>query len=149
MGRKRQAVATPSTTLLARPASDDDLAAYCPDLDQWPRSWRVEERDLLPGQQIVDCFKPFLHHLLSQDLSRKTLRKHRDNLWLLGGELIRDLHDSPGLRRRSIKELVFAALENDGGPLISHNASEEEQRSFDSTCRRFYRFLIGAPLLQK
>jgi hypothetical protein len=125
------------------------LAAYCPDLDQWPRSWRVEERDLLPGQQIVECFKPFLRHLRSQGLSRKTLSKHRDNLWLLGGELITDLHDSPGLRRRPIEELVFATLEDEAGPLISHNASEAEQRSFDSTCRRFYRFLIGAQILQK
>jgi len=44
-----------------------------------------EARDLLPGQQMVECFKPFLRHLLSLNLSAKTLRKHRDNLWLLGG----------------------------------------------------------------
>jgi hypothetical protein len=28
----------------------------------------------------------------------------------------------------------------DGGPLI-HNGSEDEQRSFDSTCRKFHSFL--------
>ena len=38
--------------------------------------------------------KPLLRHLLRLELSRKTLRKHRDNLWLLGGELILDLHDT-------------------------------------------------------
>jgi len=47
----------------------------------------VEARDLAPGQQLVKCFKPFLRHLLSSNLSAKTLRKHRDNLWLLGGEI--------------------------------------------------------------
>ena len=78
-----------------RAAVDDELAAYCPDLEQWPRRWMYEERDLSPGQQIVECFKPFLRHLLSSGLSRKTLRKHRDNLWLLGGELILDLHEGP------------------------------------------------------
>src|SRR6516164_9895055 len=68
----------------ARPAAaDDELAAYCPDLDQWPTSWMYEERDLSPGRQIVKCFKPFLHHLLSRGLSRKSLRQHRDNLWLI------------------------------------------------------------------
>ncbi len=100
-----------------------------------------EERDLSHGQQIVECFKPFLRHLLSLALSRKTLRMHRDNLWILGGELISDLHETPRLRKRPTDQLVLAVLNDEGGPLISHGESEEQQRSFDSTCRRFYRFL--------
>jgi hypothetical protein len=35
----------------------------------------------------------------------------------------------------------LAALDDEGGPLLSHRASEEEQRSFDSTCRKLLRFL--------
>ena len=128
----------------AEPSSDEDLAAYCPDLDQWPRSWRYEDRDVLPGQQMVDCFKPFLRHLLSSDLSRKTLRKHRDNLWALGGEIISMLHETPKLRKRPMADVVSAALSEEGGPLLSHHQSEEEQRSFDSTCRKFLRFLKDA-----
>jgi hypothetical protein len=50
-------------------AADDELAACCPDLDQWPTSWMYEERDLSPGRQIVQCFKPFLHDLLSRGLT--------------------------------------------------------------------------------
>ena len=46
-----------------------------------------EERDLSHGQQMVECFKPFLRHLVSSGQSRKTLRSHRDNLWILGGEI--------------------------------------------------------------
>jgi hypothetical protein len=121
-------------------SADDELAACCPDLDQWPGSWRYEERDLSPGQQIVECFKPFLRHLLSLDLSRKTLRKHRDNLWLLGGEIISDLHETPRLRKRPIGEVLLAALDDEDGPLISR-ASEDQQRSFDATCRKLHRFL--------
>ena len=104
----------------------------------------VEARDLPPGQQMVDCFKPFLQHLLSSKLSGKTLRKHRDNLWLLGGEIISDLHESPRLRKRPMAQVVHAALNNEGGPLISSRASEEQQRSFDSTCRKFHSFLKDA-----
>ena len=100
-----------------------------------------EERDLSPGRQMVECFKPFLRHLLSLKLSRKTLHKHRDNLWLLGGELIRDLHEAPRLRKRPIAEVVLAALDDEGGPLISHGACEDQQRSFDATCRKLYHFL--------
>lgn len=90
---------------------------------------------------MVECFKPFLRHLLASNLSAKTLRKHRDNLWLLGGEIISDLHESPRLRKRPMAQVVFAALSDEGGPLISNGASEEQQRSFDSTRRKLYRFL--------
>jgi hypothetical protein len=46
-------------------ASDEQrLAKYCPDLDRWPQSWSIEPRDIAPGKQVVECFKPFLLHLL-------------------------------------------------------------------------------------
>ena len=125
-------------------APTDELATCCPDLEQWPRSWMIEERDLLSGQQMVEYFKPFLRHLLSSHLSRKTFRKHRDNLWLLGGKVISDMHDTPRLRKRPIDEVVLAAVYEDGGPLIA-KVSEEEQSSFDSTCRKLYRFLQPEP----
>jgi hypothetical protein len=105
----------------------------------------VEERDLSSGQQIVEYFKPFLRHLVSLNLSRKTFRKHRDNLWLLGGKVIADLHYTPALRKQPIGEVVFAALDEEGGPLIAKGTSEAEQRSFDATCRKLYRFLKPDP----
>jgi hypothetical protein len=36
--------------------------------------------------------------------------------------------------------LLRSVIREDGGPLI-HNGSEDEQRSFDSTCRKLNRFL--------
>jgi hypothetical protein len=133
--------ATSGSTSLGQQASSDALAAYCPDLDQWPRSWRYEERDVPPGEKIVEYFTPFLRHLLNTNLSGATQRKHRDNLWALGGEIISMLHETPRLRKRPMADVVFAALSEEGGPLLSHHQSEEEQRSFDSTCRKFLRFL--------
>ena len=141
MRQNPKASATSATILPAQRASGDALAAYCPDLEQWPRSWMYEARDVAPGEQMVECFKPFLRHLLSSNLSGKTLRKHRDNLWLLGGEIISKLHESPRLRKRPMAQVVFAALNEEGGPLISHSPSEEQQRSFDATCRKLHRFL--------
>src|ERR1700693_2192207 len=87
MRQNPKASATSAAILPARGASGDALAAYCPDLEKWPALWMVEARDLLPGRQIVECLKPFLRHLLSLNLSAKTLRKNRDNLWLPGGEI--------------------------------------------------------------
>jgi hypothetical protein len=143
MKARSQRSATSGSTSPVQQASDA-LAAYCPDLDQWPRSWRYEERDVPPGEKIVEYFTPFLRHLLNSNLSRTTLRKHRDNLWALGGEIIAMLHETPRLRKRPMADVVSATLSEEGGPLLSHHQSEEEQRSFDSTCRKFLRFLRDA-----
>ncbi len=100
--------------------------------------------DLLPGRRIVAYFQPFLEHLGQLNLSKKTLRKHVDNLWVLGGEIIRDLHEAPSLRKVPMEHLVFD-LVGEGGPVLYHGDSEEELRSLESTCRRFRRFLEQLP----
>jgi hypothetical protein len=65
-----------------------------------------EARDLAPGRQVVEIFRPFLRHLLGLKLSGKTLRKHRDNLWLLGGEIISGLHKNPRRRKWPMEQVV-------------------------------------------
>jgi len=102
------------------------------------------EKDILPGQQLVGCFQLFCERLLTTNLTRKTVHKHINNLWLLGGEVIRDLNEDGKLRKIPIDQLLLQILDEDGGPLI-HNGSEEEQRSFDSTCRKLYCFLADRP----
>jgi len=118
-----------------------DLEHYCRDLTSWPRSWMGLEKDLPPGEQLVACFRPFLEYLVASDLSPKTIQKHVDNMWALGGEFIRDLNDDPALRKLSVEQHLFEMVE-DGGPLLYHGG-EDQQRSFDSTCRKFHRFLTA------
>lgn len=103
------------------------------------------EKDLPPGEKLVACFRPFLEHLAESSLSRKTIRKHIDNVWLLGGEIIRDLNETPSLRRISVERVLMDVIDDEGGPLIHNCNSEEEQRSFDSTCRKLRRFLSQQP----
>src|ERR1700730_7789138 len=110
MGAKSKAKAESDATLIPQGAPADELTANCPDLEQWPRSWMYEERDLSHGQQMVECFKPFLRHLVSSGQSRKTLRSHRDNLWILGGEIISKLHEDPRLRKRPTDQIVLAVI---------------------------------------
>src|SRR5271170_6610096 len=141
MGAKSKAKVESDATSILQGAPPDELIAQTSNLEQWPRSWMYEERDLSQGQQMVECFKPFLRHLLSAGPSRKTLRSHRDNLWTLGGEIISKLHEDPRLRKRPTDQIVLAVLDDEGGPLISHGGSEDQQRAFDSTCRKFFRFL--------
>jgi len=98
------------------------------------------EKDLPPGEALVACFRPFLEYLATSDLSRKTIQKHVDNMWALGGEIIRDLHQTPSLRRVPVENVLADAIQ-DGGPLLYDCDSEDQQRSFESTCRKFHRFL--------
>jgi hypothetical protein len=131
---------TSSVNRPVEPAPVTDLSPYCPDLNNWPRSWMGIDKDLPPGEQLLVCFRPFIEHLASSGLSRKTVRTHIDNLWSLGGEIIRDLHYTPSLRKVAADRLLRDAIHADGGPFI-HNDSEDQQRSFDSTCRKLHRFL--------
>jgi hypothetical protein len=50
------------------------------------------------------------------------------------------LNETPSLRKVQIEDLVFEVLKEEG-PLLYHCDSEEQQRSFESTCRKFRRFL--------
>ena len=98
------------------------------------------EKDLLPGQGLLLCFRPFIAHLACSGLSPKTIRQHVDNLWTLGGEIIRDLHYDPSRRKKTAERLLREAVHAFGGPAVQ-NGSEEQQRSVDSTCRQLHRFL--------
>ena len=141
MSSKSQSVG--KSPIIADEASAQALAQYCPDLENWARSWCYEQSDLVQGQRIVKFLKPFLLHLLNQRLSAKTLHKHRDHLWMLGGEVIRRRQENSTLRRVAVERASFALLEEDGGPLIWPRISESEQDAFDATCRKLYRFFTG------
>lgn len=119
------------------------LLHYCPDIEDWPRRWSYEESDLAPGRLIVEFFKPFLMHLLTKKLAASTLRRHRDHLWMLGGEVIRRRQDSQ-LCKLPVDKVTFELLEEDGGPLIWPRITKQEQDAFDASCRKFYRFLTTA-----
>lgn len=93
---------------------------------------------------MVDCFTPFLRDLLALPLPRTTWRRHRDNVWVLGGEVIRRLQMDDTLREAPIEQVILDLIRDDGEPLLSHSQSEVEQRSFDATCRKLFLFLTQA-----
>ena len=138
MARKIMKAGT-TTINRAHSAAPASVEHYSRDLHDWPRSWMADEKDLPPGADLVAAFRPFLEYLTASDLSPKTIQKHLDDLWLLGGEIIRDLHYDPSLRKKVADQLLRSVIHQDGGPLV-HNGSGEEQRSFDATCRKLHRF---------
>lgn len=137
MSRMKKPRKTKSNDIL----TEADLAAWCPDLSNWARSWCIEGRDLAAGERIVTLLTPFLFQLLRLELTRATRNRHRDNLWMLGGEIIRDLHKTPALRKQPIEEVLREAICDGDGPLIYGGMSETIQNTFDATCRKLHRFL--------
>jgi len=117
------------------------LRQACPDLDEWPHKWRYEPADIAFGEQIVAALTPFLLHLLNEGLSKTTIRRHRDNLWLLGGELIRRRYEDRRLAREDARGALQLLVGSDGGPLMCPSITESQQNALDATCRNLHRFL--------
>ena len=86
------------------------------------------EKDLPPGEQLLALFRPFLESLAASDLSPKTIQKHVENMWALGGEFIRDLHNDPSLRKKPVNR-VLPKMIRYGRPLLYHGG-EDQRRSF-------------------
>ena len=97
------------------------------------------EKDLAPGEELLSLLRPFLEQLAASGLSPKTIQNHVDNVWALGGEFVRDLHNDPRQRKKPVRQVLSKMIEY-GGPLLYHGG-EDQQRSFDSTCRKLRRFL--------
>jgi len=102
-----------------------DLLSYCRDLHEWPESWKGLPEDLECGERILEEFKPFIRFLIQKGLSRKTIKKHIDNLWLLGGEIISRFDDDASLRKVKARTLISDSVDEEGPSLI---ASSQHRR---------------------
>lgn len=100
-----------------------------------------DEPDRVVGTAIVTILKPFIEHLIQQGLTKRTLKRHVDNLWALGGEIITAINWDESLRKQSAKDLVMNAIDEEGGPLLRNPLNPDEQKPFDSTCRKLNKFL--------
>lgn len=109
-------------------------------MNEWPDSWAGLEADKAFGAALVAEMRPFVVHMQSLGLAPRTVRNHLDNLWVIGGEIVRRLHDEPELRRKEPREVLLDAIDLGEAPLV-HGASESEQRGLDATARRLLRFL--------
>ncbi len=116
------------------------LIDICPDFTEWPDRWMGIEPDLAYGEQLLEEFQPFAETLAKSGLSKKTIKRHLTNLWLLGGEIIRDVslndeYSTPATEK--LRQSVGA----DGGPYCRHLDSEAEMKSYDGTCKKLHRYL--------
>ena len=135
---------TPAEKLSAESSSSSpDVLAYVPDLGEWPDSWMIEQPDRTIGKAIVTVLTPFIEHLINQGLAKHTIKRHVDSLWTLGGEIITDINWDESLRKHSAKDLVINAIDEEGGPVLRNPIDPDDQKPFDSTCRKLYKFLMS------
>lgn len=112
------------------------------DIEKWPESWEIVEQDIECGKKIVESvFIPFLESIIDKGLTRRTIKKHIDNLWLLGGEIINRANREEDLRKLEPRLLVLEFIDDDGGPYSKHIDTETEMESFDSTCKKLFKFI--------
>jgi len=98
------------------------------------------EQDLEYGKDLLEIMRPFAEYLAESNLTKKTVSKHLTNLWLLGGEIIRNVSLYEEYSTSALKKLK-GSVGSDGGPYCRHINSEAEMRSFDSTCRKLHKYL--------
>ena len=118
-----------------------DIRKIVPDFDQWPKSWMGTEEDLEYGRKLLPFMEEFIHYLIGQDLSRKTLKQYIDNVWVLGGTIIRDVSISNGHKEDPLRRITQAV--ECGGCLPEHSSgrSDWELASFERMCKKFEKFL--------
>lgn len=114
-------------------------------MEPWPKSWAGTTADIPIGVGLVAEMKPFIIQLHTLGLTPKTIRRHLDNLWMIGGEIIREINYEPALAKKQPRKLLFEAVSGGEAPYV-HNATESEQRSLDTTARRLFTFLVSSYL---
>ncbi|MFP4204220.1 MAG: hypothetical protein ACLFS4_07810 [Opitutales bacterium] len=112
-----------------------EILNLCSDFYEWPIRWHGVEEDIEVGRRILACFEPFMMELWHARLTRKTKKRHIDNLWLLGGEVVWRVSVFDEYQE-DIERIVRESVDEEGGPSSRHLQTEEEIRSFNSTCRK-------------
>ena len=118
-----------------------NVIEICPDFQEWPESWRESAKDISYGRKIIEIFERFILEMMKKGYAEKTVKRHIDNLWLLGGELIREINMYDQDREKDPLTLIQENIGSDGGPYCRHIDSEYELNSFDATCRKLHKYL--------
>ena len=93
------------------------------------------------GRKLIQLMKPFIEELFKSKYSYRTIKNHIDNLWVLGGYIIEEINYDRKKMNVEPHLLLPGYIDSLDGPMI-HDLSEFEQKSFDRTCRKFYKYLV-------
>lgn len=120
---------------------------YFSDLKKWPDDWKVTDKDLKIGMEMLEPFSAFIKFLVGNGLAKKTIKNHIQNLNLLGSEIIRRLNDEDSrFRKLPTYDIILKYIDGGEGPLLSFWDPNDPTelaylKAFDSTCCRLYKFI--------
>ena len=119
----------------------ESFRTWVPDFDKWPGSWMGLKEDLDYGRKLLPFFADFLQALYDTGLSRKTFAQYRDNLWLLGGTIIRQVSLYEEHWDDPLEKLTEAVAADGILPDHSDQLTRAERGAFARMCRRFEKHL--------
>lgn len=111
-------------------------------MDAWPQSWAGTKDDIPFGEGLVADMKPFIIQLHTLDLTAKTIRRHLDNLWVIGGEIIREINYYPKQGKKSPQQLLCETVASGEAPYMQ-DFSDSEQRALDATAKKLQKYLLS------
>jgi hypothetical protein len=117
------------------------LLEYCKDINDWPSAWEGLTADIKTGHAILEHFKPFLIGQIKKGKSKRTIKNYAQYLWVLGGELIRQVNDNSYDRRLSAEKLILKYIDASGGLYWCHANDESEHNKYDSVCKKLFKFM--------
>lgn len=117
-------------------------------MEDWPKSWAGTHEDEPVGRRLVAVFHRFMIHLQQQELAAGTLRRHLDNLWLIGGQIIERANDNPSVRDKSAQALLLEAIQAGEAPLVD-DLTQEQQAALDATARKLLKFVSASAPSQR
>lgn len=126
---------------------DGQPTDYLSDFAEWPKKWKVVNKDLKIGNGMIESFAVFIKSLIADGLAKKTIKNHMQNLDLLGAEIIRRLNNGDSsYRKLSSNVLILKYIDDETGPLLSFwNPNDETElayhKAFDATCRKLFKFI--------
>ena len=123
----------------------DLLNQWCKDLKDWPDSWAGSGRDIQIGKALVEEFKLLLLDRIQKGRAKSTIKIHAGYLWVLGGELIRQINYYENERKLSARQLILKYVSGDGGPSWRHAKDELDHRRYDSVCSQLFKQITTAP----
>mgnify|MGYP006436087411 CR=1 FL=1 len=92
----------------------------CDDIEQWPKSWKGLDEDIPIGESMIPVFRDFIQSLIEKGLRKKTVQKHVDNLWSLGGEIVAEVNMYEDYNGEKGRQLILKNIDELGGPYCKH-----------------------------
>jgi hypothetical protein len=111
-------------------------------MDTWPESWAIEPEDVPVGRALVAELRPYAVHLEQRGLTPKTVRRHLNDLWVIGGEIIRRINYDESKRKLAARKILLDAIEGGEAPLAS-GVTEAQQAELDAAAKRLLRFMTA------